>query len=66
MRVIPLSFLALGALAVPAFAGNADILWRHSATGADVLWKSGSAATTQTLTTVANTYWRVVGAGDAR
>ena len=65
--VFPLSVLAasaLGALTVPAFAGNADILWRNSATGANVLWKSGSAATPAAVTAVANASWQVVGAGD--
>ena len=44
--------------------GKSDILWRNTATGADVIWKSGNSATTQAVAGVANQDWKIVGTGD--
>ena len=45
--------------------GRSDILWRNPNTGQDTIWRSGNYASSQTLTTVANsTGWSIVGVGD--
>ncbi|QSX77378.1 FG-GAP-like repeat-containing protein [Agrilutibacter solisilvae] len=44
--------------------GRSDLFWRNSQTGANVLWRSGNAATQVALTTVADANWRVVGRGE--
>ena len=44
--------------------GRSDILWRNDASGADVIWLSASAATSQSTTGVGNLAWKVVGKGD--
>jgi hypothetical protein len=41
--------------------GRADILWRNSANGSDVIWRSASAATQQGVSAVTNLTWQVVG-----
>ena len=38
--------------------GRADILWRHSQTGGNTAWLSGSSASTLPITTVA-TSWQI-------
>ena len=40
--------------------GRSDILWRNNASGANVIWKSGNAATQQAVTAVTNLAWKVV------
>src|SRR6476661_6602332 len=42
---------------------RSDILWRNSSTGGNVIWRSGSSATTTAVTTLA-VAWRAVGVGD--
>jgi len=44
--------------------GESDILWRHSTTGENKLWKSADSADYQNLTTAPNLDWKVVGVGD--
>jgi hypothetical protein len=41
--------------------GRADILWRNSANGSNVIWRSASAATQQGVSAVTNLTWQVVG-----
>jgi serine protease len=43
---------------------NSAIIWRNSRTGANILWKSANAATTQAMTGVTNLAWKIVGIGD--
>jgi len=43
--------------------GRSDILWRNTASGANTIWRSGSAAA-QTAVTPVSLGWRVVGLGD--
>jgi cysteine-rich repeat protein len=44
--------------------GKSDILWRNDASGADVIWLSANAATSQSTTGVTSLAWKVVGKGD--
>lgn len=44
--------------------GVSDLLWRNTATGANVIWKSADAGTQQAVTRVADTDWSIVGVGD--
>src|SRR3546814_2577933 len=44
-------------------SSDLDILWRNSATGANVIWKSGSTATEMAVTKVGNLEWQIVGVG---
>jgi len=44
--------------------GNTDILWRHSATGQNAIWKNGDAAKSVNLTGVTDMSWKLVGTGD--
>ena len=44
--------------------GKSDILWRNSANGADVVWLSANAATSQSTTGVTTLAWKIVGKGD--
>ena len=48
------------------FDGDAysDILWRHSGTGANAIWKGAVASSTQPIARVADTGWKMVGVGD--
>ena len=39
--------------------GRDDVLWRHSASGQNAIWRSGSSASPQAVTTVASQSWRV-------
>jgi serine protease len=43
---------------------NAAIFWRNGSTGANMLWKSANAATSQTMTGVSNLAFKIVGIGD--
>ena len=43
--------------------GVADVLWRHAANGAETIWNSANAATTQPTIGV-NLDWSIVGKGD--
>jgi len=44
--------------------GRSDIFWRNDASGADVIWLSANAATSQSTTGVSSLAWKVVGKGD--
>ena len=44
--------------------GKSDVLWRNAASGADVIWLSANAATSQSTTGVTSLSWKVVGKGD--
>jgi cysteine-rich repeat protein len=44
--------------------GRSDILWRNSSTGADVIWLTANAATSQSTTGVTALEWKIVGKGD--
>jgi hypothetical protein len=44
--------------------GRADVFWRNTTTGANVLWRSGDPATQQSVLGVTNARWTVVGTGD--
>jgi len=44
--------------------GKSDILWRNFANGADVIWLSANAATSQSTTGVTSLSWKIVGKGD--
>ncbi len=44
--------------------GNYDILWRNTVDGRNVIWRSASPSTTQTVSTVTSSGWKVVGLGD--
>jgi len=44
--------------------GRSDILWRNNSTGANVIWRSASSATPQSVTGVTNLAWIVAGSGD--
>jgi len=43
---------------------RSDILWRNASTGANVIWRSATAATQQSVTTVSNLSWNVAAIGD--
>jgi hypothetical protein len=67
-------FLLFLATAIPALAasaqsdfdgdGRSDVFWRQSATGWNVVWRSGDPSTERVRTAVTDPAWRVVGAGD--
>ncbi|HJW45832.1 MAG TPA: FG-GAP repeat protein, partial [Lysobacter sp.] len=40
--------------------GRTDLFWRNASTGANVIWKSASAANPQPVTSVSNQAWRPV------
>jgi hypothetical protein len=44
--------------------GKDDILWRNISTGANAIWRSGNATTSQGVTSVASLAWKVAGVGD--
>jgi cyclophilin family peptidyl-prolyl cis-trans isomerase len=44
--------------------GKSDILWRNGGNGQNTIWKSGSSATAQSVTTVADPAWKMFGSGD--
>jgi len=44
--------------------GTADLLWRNTSTGADALWLSANSGAAQSLATVADQNWKMMGAGD--
>ncbi|UHQ18763.1 FG-GAP-like repeat-containing protein [Lysobacter sp. KIS68-7] len=44
--------------------GRGDLFWRNGTTGANALWKGGSAATQQAVTSVTDKAWKLVGSGD--
>jgi len=39
---------------------RADILWRNTSTGANTIWRSANAATTQAVATMASQAWSPV------
>jgi hypothetical protein len=39
--------------------GRSDVLWRNKSTGADVIWKSAVAGTTQAIDGIADLAWSV-------
>lgn len=41
-----------------------DVVWRHSTTGADVLWRSGEPVSNVALATVQNVQWKIVAVDD--
>src|SRR6476620_10101393 len=77
MRTI-LTFFAIASLlailALPAQAsvaagdfdgdGRSDVFWRNSSTGANAIWKSANVATRQSVASVSNLHWAIVGQGD--
>ena len=44
--------------------GRADVLWRNTSTGANVIWLRSDATAQRTVARVADTRWAVVGQGD--
>ena len=44
--------------------GRSDILWRHAGNGRNALWLAGNSATQQTVASVLDNAWRIVGSGD--
>ncbi len=44
--------------------GRSDILWRNGANGANLIWLSANANTRQTMSTVGDPQWKIVGTGD--
>jgi hypothetical protein len=44
--------------------GASDVLWRNTADGRNVIWRSADSTTPQAVSRVASQAWRVVGAGD--
>ena len=44
--------------------GLADIFWRNTGTGGNLIWLSGNAATAQVATTVGDPNWKVALVGD--
>ncbi|HEX2596542.1 MAG TPA: M14 family zinc carboxypeptidase [Luteimonas sp.] len=43
---------------------HADLLWRNSASGQNVIWRSASSAASTAVATVASAHWSVVAEGD--
>jgi hypothetical protein len=44
--------------------GKSDILWRNGVNGQNTIWKSGSSAMVQSVVTVGDPAWKMVGSGD--
>lgn len=44
--------------------GKSDVLFRHTGSGQNVIWKSANGATQQAMTAVPNLSWKVAGTGD--
>jgi hypothetical protein len=44
--------------------GVSDLLWRNSATGANVIWNSANYSSQVAMATVLNPAWRIAGSGD--
>lgn len=44
--------------------GLSDILWRNTRSGRNTIWKSANSATEQTVATLADLTWKIVGSGD--
>ena len=44
--------------------GKSDVVWRHSTTGSNAIWKSANKATQQATAAVTSQAWKVVGASD--
>jgi len=44
--------------------GRSDVFWRNTSNGTNVIWRSASATTQQSVATVSNQAWRVAGRGD--
>ena len=40
--------------------GRSNILWRHSGTSNNVIWKSGNSATPQTISALADQNWQII------
>ena len=53
--------VALGCATFGAFAQTADILWRNTTTGYNVVWKGGNHLDTRPVARVANLDWQVIG-----
>jgi len=43
---------------------HADLFWRNSSTGGNVIWRSASSATSTAVATVTNQSWKIVAEGD--
>jgi len=44
--------------------GKSDLLWRNTADGRNVIWRSGNAATQSSVATVPAAAWKIAGVGD--
>ena len=44
--------------------GKSDILWRNTATGTNMIWKSGNSATGQAISGLTDQNWKLAGTGD--
>ena len=44
--------------------GKSDLLWRNATSGANTIWKSGASTSAQSVLTVADPAWKIVGVGD--
>ena len=61
---IPLAIAVLMSATATVSAGNADVVWRNTSTGANTVWRSADNRTPLPVAAVANASWRIVGVGD--